>query len=227
SCRRGRASSGRPGTGGFLLVRCSITAPVSRQRYFGGSMVRAADGSGYFLYHSIGQFPDKARVTAEALAQFSALWGHPDDSQWQQALQLRQQFIESWRRLINAPAGTLTSAENVTTALYSVIGSLPERHRGRRVLVAADCFPSLHFLLAGMAQRHGFTLETVPLRQGEYWVRDEDMIARWGSDVAVALLTLVTSTSSHRCDVRALIEHGHRMGSLVGVDITQGIGLLP
>ena len=60
-------------------------------------------------------------------------------------------------QLIGAPAGTLTTAENVTTALYSLIGSLPDRHlRGRKLLIAADCFPSLHFLLAGMAERRGF-----------------------------------------------------------------------
>lgn len=190
-------------------------------------MARATDGSGYFLYHSIGQFPDKARLIGRALEQFCSVWGRPDDAQWMQALQLRQQFIDHWCRLINAPAGTLTSAENVTTALYSLIGALPGRCRGKRVLIAADCFPSLHFLLSGMAERHGFVLDTVPLREGEHWVRDEDMLARWGDDVAVALLTLVTSTASHRCDVGALIEHGHRQGSLVGVDITQGIGLLP
>src|SRR5690606_10810510 len=186
-------------------------------QHFGGTMARAADGSGYFLYHSIGQFPDKARLTAQALAQFCDLWGRADDAQWQQALQLRQQFIEHWCRLIHAPAGTLTGAENVTAALYSLIGSLPERHRGRRVLIAADCFPSLHFLLSGMAQRHGFVLDTVPLRPGEHWVRDEDVLARWGDDVAVALLTMVTSTASHRCDLSTLIQHGHRQGSVVGV----------
>jgi len=41
------------------------------------------------------------------------------------------------------------------------------------------------------------------------------------------LLTWVTSTASHRCDAASLIAHGHRMGSIVGVDITQGVGLLP
>ena len=30
-----------------------------------------ADGSGYFLYHSIGMFPDKGTVIGRALADFS------------------------------------------------------------------------------------------------------------------------------------------------------------
>ena len=67
----------------------------------------------------------------------------------------------------------------------------------------------------------------MPIRPGETWVRDEDLLAAWGPEVGVALLTWVTSTASHRCDLRALAAHGRAMGSLVGVDITQGVGILP
>jgi len=186
------------------------------------------DGSGYFLYHSIGMFPGKNERIAEALDRVAALWGTPDDAQWPQSLAIRQQFIARWSALIGAPAGTLTTAENVTTALHSIIGSLPDRYlRGRKLLIAADCFPSLHFLLSGMAERRGFSIVTVPMRPGEFWVRDEDFISHWNADVGVALLTWVTSTASHRCDLRTLVEHGRAQGSLVGVDITQGVGVIP
>jgi kynureninase len=189
---------------------------------------QAADGSGYFLYHSIGMFPGKGALIADGLRNYAQLWSAADDSQWPQALAIRDRFIERWRQLINAPPATLTTAENVTTALYSLIGSLPARYLdGRRVLVAADCFPSLHFLLAGLAEHHGFQLETVPLRAGESWVRDEDFMERWTADVGVALITQVTSTASYRCDLPTLVAHGRRIGSLIGVDVTQGIGLMP
>ena len=189
---------------------------------------RKDDGSGYFLYHSIGMFPGKAPLVAEALARVATLWGTPDDSQWPQSLEIRRQFLARWASLIGAPAGTMVTTENVTAALYSMIGALPDRHlRGRQLLIASDCFPSLHFLLAGMAERRGFTIHTVPVRPGESWVRDEDFMAAWSAEVGVALLTWVTSTASHRCDVRALVEHGRQRGSLVGVDITQGVGIIP
>src|SRR5687767_1013455 len=99
---------------------------------------------GYFLYHSIGMFPGKAQRLASALSEVGALWGTADDVQWERSLQIRDQFLRRWHSLINAPAGTLTTAENVTTALHSLIGSLPDRHlAGRQLLIAADCFPSL------------------------------------------------------------------------------------
>ncbi|NIZ07804.1 aminotransferase class V-fold PLP-dependent enzyme [Pseudooceanicola sp. HF7] len=191
-------------------------------------MTSNTDGSGYFLYHSIGMYPGKAQAMEQALCNYAKVWGTPDDSQWPQVLGNRQRFIDLWTDLIGADAGTLTSSENVTTALMSLIGGLPEDClRGRSLLVAGDCFPSLHFLLAGLAPRLGFTLRTVRLRPGESWVRDEDMIEAWDESVGLALLTFVTSTASHRCDLDTLVAHGRKMGSLVGVDVTQGIGLIP
>ncbi|NNE52256.1 MAG: aminotransferase class V-fold PLP-dependent enzyme [Sulfitobacter sp.] len=187
-----------------------------------------SDDPAYFLYHSIGLYPGKARDMAAALSEFSHIWGAMDDAQWPQVLERRGEFLDLWRALIDAPEGSLTSAENVTTALFSILGGLPEQTlKEKKVLIAADCFPSLHFLLSGMQERLGYTLHTVPVRQGDHWVRDEDMIAAWDEEVGLALLTFVTSTSSHRCDLETLIAHGRRMNSLIGVDLTQGIGIIP
>jgi selenocysteine lyase/cysteine desulfurase len=182
----------------------------------------------YFLYHSIGQYPGKAEDLAHAMAEFAAVWAAPDDAQWGYLLGKRAGFIEHWRGIIGAPEGSLTTCENVTQGLHMLMTALPpERLSGKRVLVAADCFPSNHFLLTKLQDRLGFTLETVPMRQGAAWVEPEDFLAHWGPDVAVALLTWVASTTSHRIDLSAMVAHGRAMGSLIGVDITQGAGLLP
>lgn len=187
-----------------------------------------SSGDGYFLYHSIGQYPEKAKDMAAAMADFANAWGAADDAQWGYALGKRQAFIDQWTALIGAAKGTLTTSENVTASLYSLMGALPRKHLdGKKVMVAGDCFPSVHFLLAGLAPRLGFELVTVPLRQGVAWAEDEDIIAHWGADVGLALLTWVSSTSSHRSDIAALVAHGRGQGSVIGVDITQAAGLLP
>lgn len=184
--------------------------------------------SGYFLYHSIGIYPGKEEDLSRAMAEFSAIWSAPDDRQWGYVLRKRQDFIDRWRRLINAPKGTLTTVDNVTEGLQKILRALPEGLlAGKRVLVAADCFPSLHFLLQGLAPRMGFTLHTVPLSEGSPWVTTEDYLAAWGPDVGLALLTWVTSIGSSRMDYAALVAHGRDMGSLMVADITQAAGLLP
>ncbi|GAB1363449.1 hypothetical protein MASR1M32_26850 [Rhodobacter sp.] len=182
----------------------------------------------YFLYHSIGQYPGKAEDLARIMAEFAAIYGAADDGQWGWMLTQRDRFIGRWRDILNAPAGSVTTCENVTQGVHMLLTALPPgRLKGKRVLVAADCFPSNHFLLTKLQERLGFTLDTVPLRQGAHAVEDEDFLAQWGPDVALALLTWVSSTTSRRIDLDPLVAHGRRMGSLIGVDITQGAGLIP
>lgn len=191
-------------------------------------MLRNTKDGGYFLYHSIGIYPGKEENLARAMAEFAQVWAASDDKQWGYVLRKRQDFIDHWRRLINAPKGTVTLTDNVTEGMHKIIRALPEGSlRGKRVLVAADCFPSLHFLLAGLAPKMGFTLDTVPLADGASWVETEDFLARWGRDVGLALLTWVTSIASARMDYDALVAHGRAMGSLMVADITQAAGLLP
>jgi kynureninase len=186
------------------------------------------DGSGYFMYHSIGQYPGKAEAIAAKMAEFGQAWAACNTEQWGYVLGERQKFIDRWRAIIGAPQASVTTTENVTQALHMLVTALPEGTlRGKRVLVAADCFPSNHFLLTGLQERLGFRLDTVAMRQGATWVEDEDFMARWDEDVALALLTWVSSTTSHKIDLDALVAHGRAKGSIIGVDITQAAGLLP
>lgn len=185
-------------------------------------------GEAYFLYHSIGQYPDKARDLAGAMAEFAVSWGAHDDLQWAYALPRRQRFIDLWSRLIGAAPGSVTTAESVTQAFQAILTALPPVHlSGKTLLVAADCFPSNHFLLQGLADRLGFTLKTVALRQGAAVVEEEDYLDAWTPDVGLALLTWVSSTSSARIDLNRMVAHGRRIGSLIGVDVTQAVGLIP
>lgn len=183
---------------------------------------------GYFLYHSIGQYPGKEADLSKAMAELASVWSAPDDQQWSYMLGKRAEFIDLWRALIDAPERSTTTCENVTQGVHMLLTSLPaDRLRGRTVLVAADCFPSNHFLLSRLQERFGFELKTVHPRQGASWVADDDMIAEWDSDVALALVTWVSSTTSHKTNLENLATHGRAMGSLIGVDITQAAGLLP
>ena len=110
--------------------------------------------SGYFLYHSIGMYPGKEEELSSAMAEFAEVWSAPNDKQWGYVLLKRQDFIDYWRRIINVPKGSATMCDSVTDGLYKMMRSLPEGMlKGKRVLISADCFPSVHFLLAGLAPK--------------------------------------------------------------------------
>ena len=183
---------------------------------------------GWLLYHSVGRFPGQQAAIRAALGEAADVWCAPNDRRWGMLHAAREDFFAAIARLISAPGGTLFAAENVTQAFALFIDALsPERMRGRTVLIATDCFPSLHYLLAGLAERIGFRLVTVPPLPGRGSVEDEAMLAGWDEQVALGIVTWVTSTASHRADVAALAAHGRRMGSLVAVDVTQGLGIIP
>jgi kynureninase len=182
----------------------------------------------YFLYHSIGIYPGKAADLVAAMLEFADIWARPNDAQWAYVLGKRADFLTRWRAILNASPQTVTATENVTAAFHALLAALPQANlKGRKVLVGADCFPSNHFLLSGMAEKYGFTLQTVPLRQGAAYVEDDDFIDAWTPETGLALLTWVSSTSSHRINLDRLTKHGRQMGSLIGTDITQAAGLIP
>ena len=66
-------------------------------------------GESYSLYHSIGQYPGKARDLAGAMAEFASIWSAPDNGQWGQVLGRRQRFIDLWRAILNAAPGSVTT----------------------------------------------------------------------------------------------------------------------
>lgn len=191
-------------------------------------MLTNTNHGGYFLYHSIGMYPGKEADTAAATAEFAEIWSAPNDKQWGYVLLKRQDFIDYWRRIINVPKGSTTAVDSVTDGLHKLMRALPEGQlRGKKVLVAEDCFPSNHFLLTGLAPKMGFELVTVRKRDGAGWVSDADFIDHWNRDVGLALITWVSSTASARVELGQLVAHGREMGSMIGVDITQAAGLIP
>ena len=186
------------------------------------------DFSGWLMYHSVGVYPGHRQAMTDALARFAATWCAPDDTRWDEALGARARLFSDWAALIGARDADVFGAQNVTDTFARFLDGLADDVlRDRTVLVAADCFPSLHFLLSGQAARRGFTLRTVAVREGEAYVRDEDFIEAWTGDVALALVTWVSSLTSKRVNLAAMCEQARRRSSLVALDVTQGIGILP
>ena len=185
------------------------------------------DKAGWLLYHSVGMFPGQQAAMRAALEGFTTSWCRPGLQRWDDGLAARRQVLDLYASLLRAPADAVYAAENVTQAFAQFVGALGRaRLTGKRVLIAADCFPSLHYMLTGLAPLLGYTLDTVPVDAAAGYVTDDGYIARWQDDVALAIITLVTSTASKRAGLQRLAAHGRAQGSLIAVDITQAAGIV-
>lgn len=191
--------------------------------------MRDATSDGYFLYHSIGLRPGGGEAMAEALGAFARMWSAPGPQAWGETLPLLQRFRSVWARLIGGGAepSQIALTPSVTAAMMGLIDAMDaERLAGRKVLIGEDAFPSMHFLLQGLAQRIGFEIRRVPRSPGKAYVESGDFAAALDGDVALVLATWVTSTASAVTDLdRVCAAAG--TDSLVVVDITQGVGILP
>ena len=187
-----------------------------------------SDHDGYFLYHSIGQYPDKAERMSASLDAFSAQWSAGGDGQWPYADGIERRFLDLWRQVLNAPTGCIATAESVTSAVHALLTALPEKTlAGKRVVIGEDSFPSLLFLLSGMASRIGYTLDIVPIRDNGHWVECDDIAAQIDDSAGLVMLNWISSTSSHKCNAPRLAKLAREAGAIVGIDLTQGAGILP
>ena len=159
-------------------------------------------------------FPGQQAAMRASLEGFTTSWCRPGLQRWDDGLAARRQVLDLYARLLRAPADAVYAAGNVTQAFAQFVGALGRaRLNGKRVLIAADCFPSLHYMLTGLAPLLGYTLDTVPVDAAAGYVTDDGYIARWQDDVALAIITLVTSTASKRAGLQRLAAHGRAQGS--------------
>jgi len=187
-----------------------------------------AEHDAYFLHHSIGQYPEKEIRLAGALTEFAEKWSAGGDQQWHYGEKVEREYLEKWARVIGASSENMAHSESVTSAVHTLITALPDATlSGKRVLVPEDSFPSLLFLLSGIADRYNFSLDIVPKRQGANWVECDDIADSIDDSVGLVMLNWVSSTSSHKCDVPRLTKLAHASDALVGIDLTQGAGIVP
>lgn len=183
---------------------------------------------GYFYNHAVGLFPGQREALSTEMVAFSEAWTDAINGQWAYAEQIYAEYLKLWSGLINAPVANLAPSENVTSAVMNIIGSLPASAlKDKKVLIAADCFPSLYFLLDALQERYGFELKCVGEKGTRYPVAEEEYLAAWTDDVGFAIVTWVSSTTSARVNLDKLVSHGKSMGTLVCADVTQGVGIVP
>ena len=160
-----------------------------------------------------------------ALEGFTTSWCRPGLQRWDDGLAARRQVLDLYASLLRAQPARSTRP-SVTQAFAQFVGALGraadrQARADRRRLLPQ---PALHAdrpgAAAGLHAGHGAGGRGRRLRHRRRLYR------ALADDVALAIITLVTSTASKRAGLQRLAAHGRAQGSLIAVDITQAAGIV-
>jgi kynureninase len=179
--------------------------------------------AGYLINNSLGAMPRKTR---EYLRAYADRWDTEGVMAWHSWLPMVTETADLVGSLFNAPPGTTTMHQNVSTLVSVLISGLSFAGRRNKVVLTELNFPSVVY--NWMAQRkNGARIEVVRSRDGGLNIETEDLVAAIDDETLVVSLDLVLFRSSGLLDVRPVIEKAHRHGALVLLDCYQATGAVP
>ncbi|MBF8435854.1 kynureninase [Halanaerobiaceae bacterium Z-7014] len=131
--------------------------------------------------------------------------------------------------LIGAEPEETIVTGSTTLNIHQLLASFyqPEGRR-KKILVDELNFPSDIYAVKSQLAQHGNESELVVVesRDGRT-LEEEDIIAAFNDEIAIALLPTVLYQSGQLLDVKKLTEAAHEHGILIGFDLAHSVGILP
>jgi kynureninase len=177
----------------------------------------------YMISNSLGAMPrevyDRMRAYAETWATRGVrAWA---ETWWEMPVEVGNRVGP----IIGAGPGEVTMHQNVTIA-EAIVASCFEFEPPRNRIVYTDLnFPSVTYLYEGQKSR-GAEIVMVESEDG-IGVPTEKLIAAIDERTLLVPISHVLFKSAFIQDARAVIEHAHRMGAYVILDIFQSAGIVP
>ena len=173
----------------------------------------------YAQSHSVGCLPHSAREALEA--SLLRPWASKGGGAWGDWLGAVEGFSSALAGLLNTQASHICPQPCVSDAFYNILTALPEA-RGKRLLMHGEAFPSLGFVVHGLApQGFSLMLEDGPAEALETWDR------ALTSEVDVALITHAHSNTGKLSPVADIARVCRERGILCLIDVAQSAGVIP
>jgi kynureninase len=177
----------------------------------------------YLLTHSVGCMPKAVELALRE--QFLEPWSTLGGDAWELWLAAHEAFREALAGLLGGSATEYCPQPNLSAGFATLLGSLPEPHRRRRIWVAAeDSFPSLGFVLH-QARKLGYELRLIPRSRSP--AATQSWAEAITDEVCGALITHVHSNTGERAPVHEIARLCADRGALSIVDIAQSAGIVP
>jgi kynureninase len=177
----------------------------------------------YLISNSLGAMP---RGVYDALKGYADTWATRGVRAWQEQWWMLAATVgDEIGALMNAPKGSLSTHQNVTTC-QAVVASCLDFSGTRNKVVYSDMnFPSVMYFWE--AQRaYGARVHMVKTDDG-VTVPTERLLDAIDEQTLVIPISHVIFRSSYINDARAIIEKAHRVGALVVLDTFQSLGSVP
>jgi kynureninase len=127
--------------------------------------------------------------------------------------------------LMNAPKGSVSTHQNVTTC-QAVVASCFDFSGKRKKIVYSDMnFPSVMYFWEAQ-QRRGARVHMVKTEDG-ITVPTERLLAAIDEETLLVPISHVIFRSAYINDAKAVIEKAHRVGAMVILDTFQSLGTVP
>jgi kynureninase len=177
----------------------------------------------YMISNSLGAMP---RRVYDRMEQYAEVWATRGVRAWPEGWwDMPVDVGNHIGRIIGAGPGEVTMHQNVTIA-EAIVASCFEFSPPRNRVVFTDMnFPSVAYLYEAQRSRGA---EVVKVRSEDgIHVATENLLAAIDERTLLVPISHVLFKSAFIQDARAIIEHSHRMGARVVLDLFQSAGIIP
>jgi kynureninase len=181
--------------------------------------------STYLVSNSLGAMPG---VVAERLAQYVDHWAELGVRAWANGWwEMPVTVGNEIGPLIGAGAGEVVMLPNVTIAQASVLSALDYTSPRNRIVVTALDFPSVRYMVDGMAARFGAEIVEVPAAADGLGVDTARLLEAIDERTRLVAISHVLFRSAYIMDVAAICRRAHEVGALVSLDAFHAVGVIP
>jgi kynureninase len=175
------------------------------------------------ISNSLGAMP---RQVDDAMHHYAETWATRGVRAWEeQWWMLAEQVSDEIGALMNAPKGSVTCHQNVTTC-QAIIASCFDFSGKRNKIVYDDLnFPSVMYFWEAQ-RRYGARVHMVPCEDGIH-VPTERLLAAIDEETLLVPISHVIFRSAFIQDAKAIIEKAHSVGAMVVLDTFQSLGTVP
>jgi kynureninase len=180
----------------------------------------------YMDGNSLGRAPVDAAAHMQTVVEKQ--WGDRLIRSWSEEwFTLPERIGGKIAQLVGAEADEVIVADSTSVNLYKLATAALHARPGRaRILTDDGNFPSDLYILQGIAQAHGATLDVVAAPDIVHGATDA-LVAALDKDVALLTLSHTLYKSAYTYDMAALTEAAHGVGALTLWDLSHSAGAVP